>query len=124
MIWAFGYNIAAIPIAALGFAQSADRGCGDGFLVVLRRLEQLAVAQFRYTHERLIVYPNRHSMSTDFIAKAACVRSPGMTSLAGVNGGGQTSAQTGPRWCASMINPELTAEQVNSRDHRRATTRW
>ena len=44
LFWAFAYNVAALPVAALGSAESDDRGCRDGFLERFRRAEQPAAA--------------------------------------------------------------------------------
>ena len=40
LFWAFAYNVAAIPLAAAGPAQPADRGRGDGALERVRGHEQ------------------------------------------------------------------------------------
>ena len=47
LAWAFGYNIAAIPLAAAGFAQPAHRGGGDGRVVGVRGGQQCAAATVR-----------------------------------------------------------------------------
>ena len=44
LMWAFGYNLVAIPLAACGLLDPLDRGGGDGALVGLRGLEQFAAS--------------------------------------------------------------------------------
>ena len=44
LVWAFGYNVAALPLAALGLPQPAHRGRGDGVLQRLRRRQRPAAA--------------------------------------------------------------------------------
>ena len=42
LFWAFAYNVAALPLAAVRAAQPDDRGCGDGVQLGVRGDEQPA----------------------------------------------------------------------------------
>ncbi len=44
LFWAFAYNVAALPLAALGAAEPDARRSRDGVLERLRRAQQSAVA--------------------------------------------------------------------------------
>ena len=50
LAWAFGYNIAAIPLAAARLPQPADRRRGDGPVLGVRRRQQRAAAPLRTAH--------------------------------------------------------------------------
>ena len=47
LFWAFGYNTAAIPLAAAGAPQPADRRRRDGVQLRIRRHQQPAATPFR-----------------------------------------------------------------------------